>query len=149
MSFTELLQESLIEIDLKGTDKYQVIEELLDLMVAYGVLSNKKQALKDSIDRENYLSTGLENGLAVPHAKTRATEKLVLAMGISSNGIEFDSLDGKPAHYIFLLLSPVNTSGPHIKVLSEITKSFRNEHIFEKLSEANSAKDYVEIIRSL
>lgn len=149
MSFVELLQESLIKVDLKGTDKFQAIEELLDLMVTNGVLSNKKQALKDCVDRENYLSTGLEKGLAVPHAKTRATNDLILAMGVSASGIEFDSLDGKPAHYIFLLLSPVNTSGPHIKVLSEITKNFKNEQIFSKLSEANSAKDYVEIFRSI
>lgn len=149
MAVAELLNESLISLDLKSGTKTEAIEELLTLMVQCGAIRDKKLAFKDCIERENYLSTGFENGLAVPHAKTEATQELILAFGISRKGIEFDSLDGKPAHFIFLLLSPVNESGPHIKVLSRITRQFQDAEIAKRIFQANSAEDILTIFESI
>ncbi len=125
MSIEELLNEELICEELSGQNKYQVIEELLDLLVKTGKIQDRETCLQDLIEREQYLSTGLENGLAVPHAKSAATENLLVSFGLSHDGIDFDSLDGKPAHFIFLVLSPRDTSGPHIKILAQITRNFR------------------------
>ncbi|MFQ5584012.1 MAG: PTS sugar transporter subunit IIA [Calditrichia bacterium] len=148
MSFGELLDEKLIKSQLKGGDKFAIIEELLDLIASAGKLRDKSLALQDCIKREKYLSTGLENGLAIPHAKTEATGELLMSFGISREGIEFDSLDGKPAHFIFLLLSPVNTSGPHIKVLSQITRLFRQKDITGRLLQAAGPEEILAILKS-
>ena len=149
MVVTELLNPSLIQLELKGRTKAAVIEELLDLLIHGGQIRDKTLALKDCVIRENYLSTGFENGLAVPHAKTEAASELLLAFGISRNGIEFDSLDGKPAHFIFLLLSPINESGSHIKILAQITRQFQDATIADKILAANSAEDIMNIFQSI
>lgn len=149
MTLKELLSDSLIQWELKGKTKAEVIDELLDLMVSNGKINSKELALRDCLERENYLSTGFENGLAVPHAKSNAVSDLVLAFGISKSGIEFDSLDGKPAHFIFLLLSPVDKSGPHIKVLAQITRQFQNAEITEKIFGVNTTEDLINIFHSI
>jgi fructose-specific phosphotransferase system IIA component len=149
MVVTELLNPSLIELELKGRTKTAVIEELLDLLISSGKIKDKALALKDCVIRENYLSTGFENGLAVPHAKTEAVSDLLLAFGVSRAGVEFDSMDGKPSHFIFLLLSPINESGPHIKVLSQITRQFQDAKIVDKIFAAESAEEVMNIFQSI
>ncbi len=148
MSIGELLTESLIDLDVHASDKYQVIEKLLDLLVHAGKVKDRQQALEDLIEREQYLSTGLENGLAVPHAKTDAVDELLIAFGLSRDGVEFDSVDGKPAHFIFLVLSPRETSGPHIKALAQITRNFRETDVPQRLMQAQSRTEVLEIIRA-
>ena len=148
MSIGELLTEDLIDLEVKGDDKYRVIEQLLDLLVKAGKVKDKQQALQDLIEREQYLSTGLENGLAVPHAKTSAVDGLLVSFGLSREGVEFDSVDGKPAHFIFLVLSPRETSGPHIRALAQITRNFRDPEIPQRLLSARSKTEVLEIIRS-
>ncbi len=148
MGIGDLISEDLIEPSLKGKDKYQVIEELLDLLVKKGEVKDREKALKDLIEREQYLSTGLEKGLAVPHAKSDAVDKLLVSLGISQRGLDFDSLDGKPAHFIFLVLSPRDISGPHIKILAQITRNFRDGDIGERLMNARDKKEILEIIKS-
>jgi len=147
MGIGDLLSEELIAEDLKGKDKFQVIEELLDLLVKNGKVHDRETALKDLIEREQYLSTGLENGLAVPHAKTAAASELMVSFGLSRPGLDFDSLDGKPAHFLFLVLSPRDTSGPHIKILAQITRNFRDEAVGQKLLQAKNKQEILEIIR--
>lgn len=149
MVVAKLLNPSLVKLELKGRTKTAVIEELLDLLISGGKITDKGLALKDCVIRENYLSTGFENGLAVPHAKTEAVSDLLLAFGVSRAGVEFDSLDGKPAHFIFLLLSPINESGPHIKVLSQITRQFQDAMIADKILAAKSAEDIMNIFQSI
>jgi len=148
MDLVDYLPESRIVVNLDGKDKYQVMEKLLDVLVEEKKVFDKERAWNDLVEREQYLSTGLENGLAVPHAKTDAVRELVVAFGLSKKGVEFDSLDGKPAHFIFLVLSPRETSGPHIKMLAQITRLFRNLEIGEKLLQANSPKEVREILQS-
>jgi len=148
MDTVDLLDESLITLSLKATDKYQAIEELLDLLVRAGKVKDRELALKDLIEREQYLSTGLENGLAVPHAKTDAVDTVLLAFGLSRQGIEFESVDGKPAHFIFLVLSPRETSGPHIRILAQITRMFKDPDVPQQMMNAKSPSDIIEIIRS-
>lgn len=148
MSIGEMLTEKLIEPDLKGRTKQQVIEELLDLLVNDRKIDEREIALNDLLEREQYLSTGLENGLAVPHAKTAAAKSLLVSFGVSRNGLDFDSLDGKPAHFIFLVLSPRDTSGPHIKTLAQITRNFRENGMGRKLLEATDRSQILELIRN-
>lgn len=146
MGFFDFLDIDCIEPDLKSEDKFEAIEELLGLLEKKGLLINKEIAMQDVIEREQYLSTGLENGLAIPHAKTDGVKEFVLSFGISRKGIDFETLDGKPAHFIFCMLSPKDTSGPHLKALGQITKTFRNEGIHEELLNATTPEEIKQIL---
>jgi len=148
MGLDELLNEELIAVDLQGKNKYQVIEELLDLLVKAGKIEDRETCLKDLIEREQYLSTGLENGLAVPHAKTTASRELLVSFGISREGLDFDSLDGKPVHFIFLVISPRDTSGPHIKILAQITRNFRDDEIVNRMKASKTSSDILKVFQS-
>lgn len=147
MSIGSLLSESLIDDNLSGSHKYVVIEKLLELLVKNNNIRDKQTCLNDLIEREQLLSTGLENGLAVPHAKSSAAENLVVSFGLCREGLDFGTLDGKPAHFIFLVVSPLNTSGPHIKMLAQITRNFRELEIGEKLLAAKNKKEILSIIQ--
>ena len=125
MKLSDLLPESHISANLTGKNKFQLIEELMDLLHESGKILDREIALKDVIAREGYLSTGLENGLAIPHAKTDGVDQLVMSFGINHEGVDFESLDNKPAQLVFLVLSPRDTSGPHIRALAAITKNLK------------------------
>jgi fructose-specific phosphotransferase system IIA component len=147
MKITELLTTDVIASSLTGTHKKNVILELLDLLFKKGLIKNRDEALNDILTRERQLSTGMENGLAVPHAKSDSVDQLIAAFGIHSQGIEFESLDGKPAHYIFLVMSPRDTSGPHIQALASISRTLKNENTRQRLFEARSKEDIYDIFK--
>jgi len=148
LKFSDFIQEENILPDLSGQNKLEVIKELLNHMQKLGVVSNYEAALNDILVRENHLSTGLENGIAIPHAKTEGVEKLAIVFGIKKTGIDFDSLDTKPANLIFLVLSPKNTSGPHIQALALISRNLSISNNRESLKSANSANEIANIFAS-
>ncbi len=148
MTLGELVSEDLINADLQGKNKQEVVEELLELLVKAGKVEARNTALNDLMEREQYLSTGLENGLAVPHAKTAAAPELMVSFGLNRKGLDFDSLDGHPAHFIFLVLSPRDTSGPHIKTLAQITRNFREGEVGQQILNAPDSAAIYEIIQN-
>ena len=148
MKFSDFIQEENILRNLSGKNKLEVIEELLNHMYKLGVVSNYETALNDVLVREKHLSTGLENGIAIPHAKTEGVEKLSIVFGIKNAGIDFDSLDAKPAKLIFLVLSPKNTSGPHIQALALISRNLSISKNRDSLNSANSANEIANIFSS-
>ena len=148
MKISDYLPETHVIPDLKGTRKIEIIEEMLGLMNDLKLLSDFDLALNDILAREGYLSTGLENGLAIPHAKSDGIEKLSMVFGIKRDGVEFETLDGKPAHLIFLVLSPVDTSGPHIQALAMISRNLKNAEIREKLKNAQSSREIADIFNT-
>ena len=141
MKLSDLLPESHISANLTGKNKFQLIEELMDLLHESGKILDREIALKDVIAREGYLSTGLENGLAIPHAKTDGVDQLVMSFGLNHEGVDFESLDNKPAQLVFLVLSPRDTSGPHIRALAAITKNLKDTKQRKNLLSAQSAED--------
>lgn len=145
MKLSELLTENLIAAELAGNTKFQLIEELLDLLHKDGKISDRELALSDVLAREGYLSTGLENGLAIPHAKTDGVSELVMSFGLKKEGVDFESLDNKPAHLIFLVLSPRDTSGPHIRALAAITKNLKDIEKRRALLKAQSPEEIKKI----
>ena len=149
MKLSEQLSENLIKLRVTGESKYQIIEELIGFLGTKGKLKNKEKALNDVIEREQYLSTGLENGLAVPHGKTSGVDKLTIALGITKEGIDFDSLDGKPSNLIFLLLSPKDTSGPHIQALAQIARNLKGKEIRDKLLQASTEVEVMDVFREI
>jgi mannitol/fructose-specific phosphotransferase system IIA component (Ntr-type) len=141
MKLRDLLPNKQITNDLIGKNKFQLIEELMDLLYKNDKILDREVALKDVLAREGYLSTGLENGLAIPHAKTDGVDQLVMSFGINHEGVDFESLDNKPAHLIFLVLSPRDTSGPHIRALASITKNLKDPEQRQALLKSQSVEE--------
>jgi fructose-specific phosphotransferase system IIA component len=147
MKLSDYLPVQQISMDLQSDSKFPLIEELLDMPAENGRLLDRDQALQDVLAREGYLSTGLENGIAIPHAKTDGVDKLILAFGIKRDGIDFESLDGKPASLIFLALSPRDTAGPHIKSLAIISRTLKDLETRQALMDAASVEEIADIIK--
>jgi len=147
MKLSDYLPVENIKFDLTGTTKIEIIEELLGLMKDLNLINQYEVALNDILDREGYLSTGLENGLAIPHAKTDSINNLTIVFGLKKDGVPFESLDGKPSHHIFLVLSPKDTSGPHIQALALITRNLKNAQVREKIKNGQSAQDIAAIFQ--
>ena len=146
MRLSDLLMEDTITISLGCRDKQGVIEELLDLTMKTGKVKDRAVALKAVLDRENLMSTGLERGVAVPHAKTKAAEDLVMALGVCKEGIDFDSADGKPSHLFFFLLAPEAAAGPNVKVLAQIARLTSDGDFCQGLSQATTPREVLDII---
>lgn len=145
MLLKDYLPENHIIVDLKGKRKIEIIEELLDLMQNLKLIADYELAMHDILAREGYLSTGLENGLAMPHAKTQGIDKLSMVFGVKKDGVDFETLDSKPAHLIFLVLSPVDTSGPHIQALALISRNLKEAANRDKLKKAKTAAEIAAI----
>ena len=147
MKLSDLIPDRHIISDLQGETKIEIIEELLERMKEENLVENFEAALNDILDREGYLSTGLENGLAIPHAKTDSSRELAIVFGLKKSGVSFESLDGKPAELIFLVLSPKDTSGPHIQALALITRNLKDARTREQIKKCKTAKEIAAIFR--
>jgi len=149
MRISNLLSAETIVLSLKHSDKEGIIEELLDLAMKTGKVKDRKKALKDLLDREDLGSTGLENGLAIPHARTNSVNGVALALGISKEGIDFQSADGKPSRLFFLLLAAENETSVSVQVLALIARMNLLSHFQSKMISAESSESALEIIRSM
>ena len=147
MSFIERLDESVIKIPLAARAKEEVFRELMELLAAAGKVTDAEAALRVVRERERLGSTGLENGIAVPHAKTTAVKDLTIAIGIAPSGIDFQALDGKPSTLFFLILAPPDKSGPHIEALAEIARMTRSTAFCKAVASARSAAEVVDLFR--
>jgi len=142
----EHLRPDSIVLDLKATDKWALIRELLDLLDRQGLVGDFEKVHEDLIARENKMSTGLEEGLAIPHAKSSGTRALAVALGVKSEGIDFDSLDGKPAQIIFLVVSRLDTTGPHIQCLAEIASLCKRRETRDAFIAAKTPQQVLDIV---
>lgn len=141
-----MLSENCINLDLKGTNKGQIIDELVEMLNAAGKLNDKEEYKKEILKRESQSSTGLEEGIAIPHAKTSAVKVPSIAFGLSKAGVDYDSLDGEPSKLFFMIAAPANASDTHIEVLSKLTTTLLDDDIRERLLNATSPKEVIEIL---
>jgi len=146
MRLTQLLSEETIEVSLKQHKKESVIEELLVLAIKSGKINDRMKAFEDIMKREEMMSTGLEHGIAVPHAKTKAADDLTLSLGISKDGIDFDAADNKLSHLFFMLLAPEDAAGPNVKVLAEIARITKDKEFCKSLINTSSPKEVLRLI---
>jgi len=149
MRMLDFLNEKAVSADLKSQDKNNVIKELTDLLVKSGQLKprDKDGVVKVLLNREALGSTGIGQGVAIPHGKCEHVSKLIGAFGISKSGIKFDSLDGEPAYIFFLLLAPLESSGPHLKALARISKLLKDKYFRDSLKGSDSEKSLIKIIK--
>lgn len=109
-------------VDLKANTKQGIIEEMVDRLIAAGKLKDRDAVLKAVFEREEKMSTGMQNGVAIPHGKTGAVDQLVAAVGLQKEGVAFDSLDGAPCFIFIMSISPLNRSGPHMQFLADVSR---------------------------
>ena len=148
MNLLDILSPESTIVDLKGESKEDIITELVDSLPVGDAITDRDQVLQAVLDREKIMSTGIGDGIAIPHGKSAAVTELVAAMGTQRRGMDFDALDGEPAYVFFLLVSPANVSGPHIKALARISRLLKNEEFKKKLINANAAEEIIATIEA-
>jgi len=146
MRLADLLDESVVKLGLESVDKEECIEEMVELLVRSGCLSDRQMALDALFSREKIGSTGIGNGVAIPHAKSGCVEKLTAALGVSLEGIEFDAIDGQEAHLVFLLLADPQRPGPHVAALAEVARLLQLPGFYRKIVSAKTPEEVLEII---
>ncbi len=146
MRLADLLSEEVIKIPLENTEKEKVIEELIDLLVAAGKVKNKTAVLKAVMEREKVMSTGVGDGVAIPHGKAEGVEDVVAAFGVAQKDIDFRSIDEKPVRLVFLLVAPPNATGPHLKALSRVSRLLNKKEFREQLLQAKTAAEVLDLI---
>lgn len=147
MKLADLLDENLIKIPLHKKEKEQVIEELIDVLAANGKINDRESVFKAVMDREKVMSTGVGDGVAIPHGKAEGVEDVVAAFGISKEEIDFQSIDEKPVHLVFLLVASQDATGPHLKALSRVSRLLNKKEFRTKLLNAQSPAEVMDMIR--
>jgi len=146
MDLKNLLKPELVTLNLRGTNKEEIIKELVDLAARSGKVSDKEEAIRSVFERENRMSTGMKHGIAIPHGKTTAVQELVACVGISPQEINFDALDRKGCRIFIMTLSPIDKTGPHLQFLAEVGMLFRNEEKRQALLSAKTPEEVVSIL---
>ncbi|HXK49719.1 MAG TPA: cation:proton antiporter [Clostridiales bacterium] len=142
-----ILDPECVILDLKAKTKEDAIRELVDVLAKNNKITQKETILKEVLTRESIISTGMQNGIAIPHARSEGVESTQLAVGIKRSGIEFGSMDGKPAKIIMLMVSSTKKDDPHIKVLSSISVYFRKVRDIDDFLQIESREEAVEFFR--
>ena len=148
VSVASLIKEKFIVLDLKGDDKKKIIAELVEIAGTPVKLGNKKAFLKAVLEREALGSTGIGNGVAIPHAKSKLARDFVLVFARQSRGIDFGALDGEKTYLFFALASPQEKVGLHLKILAEISRLVKDKFIVELLKKAKDKKEIIKIFNT-
>ena len=146
MKICDVLDRNSILADLKARNKKGILEELV-IPVAEIAGVSQKDLTKVLMERERLGSTGIGGGIGIPHGKMKNLESLVLGFGLSRKGVEFESLDGQPTHIFFLLVTPENSTGLHLKLLARISRILKNDPFKNRLLEAADSDEILGIIK--
>ena len=147
MNIMDFLCKDAITVDLKAQNKKDAIIELIDLLKETKKIKKTEEIIDVVLEREKLGSTGIGQGVAIPHGKTDVLTEQVGVLGISKKGIEFNSLDGEPVYIIFLLVGPVEVTGQHLKALSRISRLFKDKFLRQAIKDAETKEDVVKIIQ--
>jgi fructose-specific phosphotransferase system IIA component len=146
MRLSEILKPQNIKIPLVSTQKIDAIRELVDVLAETKSVADSKKVLDAVLDREATRTTGIGNGLAIPHGKTTGATDLVMAIGRPAEPIDFQSIDGRPVTIIWLVSSPPDKTGPHIQALARISKLMLNDSFRQSLNAAQTSQEMFDII---
>ncbi len=147
MKITDILSEKVIVTNLPGASKTDILNAMIDLAAKSDRVVDKERMRSAIFEREKIMSTGVGSGFAIPHGKTDAVSDIVAAFAITDNPIDYQSLDDQPVRIVFLLVGKDNSVGPHIKLLSRISRLMNKEDFRKKLLEASSPSDILQIFR--
>ncbi|MBI4436129.1 MAG: PTS sugar transporter subunit IIA [Candidatus Omnitrophica bacterium] len=149
MKIMDFLSDKAISPNLQAADKKGVIEELVDLLIEAKKIDEKERGklIKSLLNRESLGSTGIGQGIGIPHGKLDGARELVSAFGLSQKGVNFESLDGEPVYLFFLLVAPEDSTGPHLKALARISRLLKDKFFRNTLRKAKTVEEILSIIR--
>ncbi len=149
MKIMDFLSEKAIEDNLVSKDKKEVVWELVELLIKAKEIKakDKEKVVKTLLERESLGSTGIGQGIAIPHGKTDAVRHIIAAFGRSMQGIDYASLDRAPVHLFFLILAPADSVGDHLKALARISRLLKDKNFRRALQEAKDAGELINIIK--
>ena len=146
MSLKKPLTAETICLNLQGTTKDEVLAEMVDLLMASGHIRDRDAVLRAITERERRMSTGMQNGIAIPHGKTDSVDCLIAALGIKRGGVDFGALDGQPSTIFVMTVSPDSRTGPHIQFLAEISRPLNDAAVRAKLLSATSRDEVLRLL---
>lgn len=149
MKLSKFCEEDLIAFELKGGSKNEVIGELVDLASRSKLVKDGSELLKDILEREKLVTTGVGYGVAFPHAKSKAVKGIVIAFGRSKKGVDFDSMDKQPVNLFFLIAAPEDAIGAHLNVMARLSYLMKGEKNRDKLMKIKSPKELLEVLDSV
>jgi len=146
MQMDQILKIGFLNENMLAKTKAEALEELVNTLIKGGLKLDSAKVIEVLQQREKLGSTGIGDGLAIPHGKISSLAEIVVAFGRSKKGVDFDSLDGKPVHIFFLLLAPENSVGQHLKALARISKMLKTANFRQKLIGTESKSDLYKLI---
>ena len=147
MKISDILTENLVATGLPGTTKNEIIGGMIDLVASSPKVLDKEKVRKAIFEREEIMSTGVGNGFAIPHGKTEAVADIVAAFAVTAQPIDYQSLDEKPVRLVFLLVGKDNLVGPHIKLLSRISRLMNKEEFRRRILDLKTPRYILEAFR--
>lgn len=147
MQLVDVFKENMIFLEFDAKEKDEAIEKFVNLVGRTGVIEDEK-ALKDALfEREKLGTTGVGGGIAIPHARSGAVKELMVAFFRSSDGLNFNAVDARPVNLVFMLLAPVSSGGPYLKLLAKISRLLRSDGFRSDLMNAENPAQVMEIIK--
>lgn len=147
MKLSDYLTPQLIKVGLESEDKEELFEEMVQVFIDNGLLFDRAAALRAILEREEKMSTGIAKWLALPHGKIEEAKGLLIALGTSEDGIEYDSLDGEPVHVVVMVFAEIGNPGPHIEALAELSRIFSIPGFISRLRDAETSEEVLDQIK--
>ena len=145
MKLYDYIRPEFMNLDLQSRDKKAVIEELALPLAKYAEME-RDELVKVLLERERLGSTGIGSGIAIPHGKVKGLDKLMIGFGLSSKGVSFEALDNRPAFLFFVIVTPEDSTGDHLKVLAKISRLLRKGNVREQLMKSSKTEDIIKLI---
>ena len=151
MKILEYLASERVKLSLAGKTKEEVIKEMAHLFVKSGVIDSEdlEEFVREINEREKLTPTGMQDGIAIPHARTPLVKTLSLALGISNEGVDFESMDGEPSKLIFMIAAPEDTKKEHLDLLAEISKLSYEEELVEQIENVKTVEEIFEKLKNI
>ncbi len=147
MQILDFLSVDCIKLSMESKNKKDAVKELVDVLFKSGKVKDKKKMIQTLMEREELGSTGIGQGIAIPHGKSDTVSDLAAAFGVSVDGVTFDSLDGEPVNIFFLLVAPEGAAGAHLKALARISSLLKDKYFRKSLLAAQSPEEVIKIIQ--
>lgn len=147
MRLSELMNEKLILLSLKGKKKAEILEEMVECLSKVDILEDKKDFFSSISQREELESTAVGGGVAIPHGRSSSVKKLSIVFARDEDGVDFESLDSKPVHYIFMIAAPQDVRKEYLQAIAKVARLLKSELMKKRLMEVNTDKELMDAIK--
>ena len=148
MRISDILSPSLIQLDLQARDKEELFAEMVQMFVRQGLILDREVALATLLAREAQMSTGISRWLALPHGRLAEAQGILIALGVSKSGLEYDSLDGEPVYVVVMVFAEIGRPGQQVQALAEISRLFALPELLENVRKAKTPQQVLQIIKN-